>query len=236
MILDESHSNITVITAKELKLEREEYEFCDFTHHASYDTSRRGKSLVTSLRDVPALMNSKIQQVCDLTIFEQDYYSFFVGSLFVLQIEIDPAVRVATYLQYPEMCIFFRNEIITLLNEKRLNMVDFADYQRFDEIEHLEGSSNVQCFTSRSSTTASPPCGSSSAVPARSPHAHSSWPTRHGPPGPKSTRHPNAPRGQMHRQWASRHLTQNANAPASQPTPHRRPTTYPAPSSTRVQT
>ena len=66
MILAESHSNITVITAKELKLEREEYKFCDFTHHASYDTSRRGKSLVTSLRDVPALMNSKIQQVCDL--------------------------------------------------------------------------------------------------------------------------------------------------------------------------
>jgi hypothetical protein len=43
-------------------------------------------------------MNSKIQQVCDLTIFEQDYFFFFVGSLVVLQIEIDPAVRVATYL------------------------------------------------------------------------------------------------------------------------------------------
>lgn len=76
MIIDESHRNITVITAKELKLEREEYEFCDFTHHASYDTSRRGKSLVASLRDVPALMNSKIQQVRELSIFEQDYYFF----------------------------------------------------------------------------------------------------------------------------------------------------------------
>jgi hypothetical protein len=107
MILSESYSNITVITAKELKLEREEYEFCDFTHHASYDTSTRGKSLVTSLRDVPALMNSNIQQVCELTIFEQDYYTFFVISLIFLQIEIDPAVRFATYLKYPEMCNFF---------------------------------------------------------------------------------------------------------------------------------
>ena len=152
MILSELYSKITVITAKELKLEREEYEFCDFTHHASYDTSTRGKSLVTSLRDVPALMNSNIQQVCELTIFEQDYYSFFVNSLVFLQIEIDPAVRFATYLKYPEMCKFFRQELIALLNEKRFNMGDFADYQRFDEIEHLEGSSNIQCFTSGSAS------------------------------------------------------------------------------------
>jgi hypothetical protein len=78
--------------------------------------------------------------------------SFYVGSLLVIQIEIDPAARVATYLQYPEMCNFFRNELIALLNEKRLDMGDFADYQRFDEIEHLDGSSNVQCFTSGSAS------------------------------------------------------------------------------------
>jgi hypothetical protein len=47
---------------------------------------------------------------------------------------------------------FFRKELIALLNEKRFNMGDFADYQRFDEIEHLEGSSNVQCFTSGSAS------------------------------------------------------------------------------------
>jgi hypothetical protein len=47
---------------------------------------------------------------------------------------------------------FFQKELIALLNEKRLNMRDFADYQCFDEIEHLEGSSIVQCFTSGSAS------------------------------------------------------------------------------------
>ena len=48
------------------------------------------------------------------------------------------------------------------------------------------------------STTASPPGGSLSAVLARSPHAHSSWPTRQGQPGQKPTSLPNARRGMMH--------------------------------------
>ena len=108
MVLEDLYSHIVPITAKEGKIKYGLAEdlFCDTRRQIMYDLSKRETSMLTQLSKLTNFSNFEMQQVSET--WKVQLFDAFVFTLTKLcQIEIDPTARVDTFLQYPEMRIFF---------------------------------------------------------------------------------------------------------------------------------